>query len=151
MFELCLEQLADITGGLLRLGTMPPLAGGLEPVRRIVIAPDEAAVGDIFWLINESESNGIAEVQRAFLQGAAGAVTEHPGVEPWAGKFIIQVTNSPLALARVIRCLGTEAAAKSELFGGTASKGLHAVRHHKHLSRNEILRAFRHSARRMPA
>jgi hypothetical protein len=104
--ELCLEQLAAVTEGRLRLGTMPPLAGTLEPVRRIVLDIAHVHPSDVFWQLGSRNGMALVEVQQAFCRGALGAVVEWPGIEPWAGKFVLEVRDSAAALERVLQAWG---------------------------------------------
>ena len=117
MFNLSIGDLADITNGTLRLGTMPPLAGESEPVRRVVLDSHDARPGDVYWAVTGPSFEGAALAENAFAHGALGVVTSGNRVEPWAGKFVLDVADANLALSRLARCL-----AKTKV----ASRWLHA-------------------------
>src|SRR5690606_538970 len=98
MDGLCSGDLADITGGDLRLGILPPLGGEWEPVHRVVTDSQIVRRGDVFWDLPRSRSEPGACLEEAFARGAVGVVTSRPSVEPWAGAFIVHVQDSHRAL-----------------------------------------------------
>jgi UDP-N-acetylmuramyl pentapeptide synthase len=95
---LCIGDLADITGGDLRLGILPPLGGAWEPVDGMVTDSRTVSRGDVFWDLPRPRLEPGASVEEAFARGALGVVTCKPSVEPWAGAFAIQVRDSHRAL-----------------------------------------------------
>jgi UDP-N-acetylmuramyl pentapeptide synthase len=101
MDGLCSGDLADITGGTLRLGTLPPLGGAWEPIRRVVTTSHAVVPGDVYWDLTEPRSELGASVWEAFARGALGVVTAQPTIEPWAGAFVVQVQDSRRALRDV--------------------------------------------------
>lgn len=105
MFNLCISELSDIVEGDVRLGAMPPLAGVLEPIGRIVVDVHQVGNRDVFWsLKSHREQNGFL-ADEAYLRGASGVVLQARGTEPWAGKFCVTVSDSVAALHRLVRCV----------------------------------------------
>jgi hypothetical protein len=104
MTTLCLQDLADITGGRLTLAAMPPLDGIWSRVGRVVFKASEAQPGDLFWRLAE----GSCDLELAFLRGAAGVVTSGRTTEPWPGRFALRVQNCAHALEAVLMALAGE-------------------------------------------
>jgi UDP-N-acetylmuramoyl-tripeptide--D-alanyl-D-alanine ligase len=97
-------ELADIVGGRLRLGSMPPLGGDLEPVGRFAIDSRSVQPGDVFWgLSTQPDRGNLAE--EAFARGALGVVVSGRRVEPWAGRFSIEVDDPKWALWQLGRTM----------------------------------------------
>jgi hypothetical protein len=96
--NLSIGDLADVVGGRLRLGSLPPLGGCHEPVGRLQTHYERLAAGELFWGLSTAEGNGSQHAEAAYMRQAAGAVVEGRGLEPWAGRFSIEVENSRLAL-----------------------------------------------------
>lgn len=105
MLNICIAQLAEIVDGRLRLASMPPLGGGYEPTGRIVIDSNMVLPGDLYWALDGRGHRGSTYTQQAFANGAQGCVVAGRGVEPWAGKFCIDVADSNHAFRYVVRCL----------------------------------------------
>ena len=105
MLKICIAQLAELVDGRLRLASMPPLGGGYEPTGRIVIDSNSVLPGDIYWALDGVGHNGSSYTQQAFANGAQGCVVAGSGVEPWAGKFCIDVADSNRAFCYFVRCL----------------------------------------------
>ncbi|MFO0869748.1 MAG: Mur ligase family protein [Pirellulales bacterium] len=104
MPHLCIRDLVEITGGRLRLGDMPPLGGELEPLGRVVVDCGQVQPGDVFWSL-EREAGREDLPEEAFARSALGVVTSGRRVEPWAGKFAIQVDDSRAALRQLVRAV----------------------------------------------
>lgn len=100
--NLCLQDLADFTGGELTLGRMPPLAGAWEPVGRIVLAANDIQPGDVLWCLADAG----CDWQVAFSRGAAGVVSQQR-LTPWPGRFCLQVEDGALALAQIAEALAS--------------------------------------------
>jgi hypothetical protein len=98
MLRLCIGELAEITGGQLTLGSLPPLAGTFEPVRRVVVDSREVKAGDVFWGLVGENYDGARRAEDAFMRGALGVVVCGRHVEPWAGRFSLRVADANLAL-----------------------------------------------------
>ena len=98
MNNLTVGELANVVGGSLRLGSLPPLGGAAEPVRRIVVSDAEAKTGDVFWALQRPQYDGRMFAEQAYSQGALGAVVSGRQLEPWAGAFGIEVSDSDWAL-----------------------------------------------------
>ncbi len=105
MLKICIAQLAEIVDGCLRLASMPPLGGGFEPVGRIVIDCNLVTTGDVYWALDGRGYRGATFTQQAFANGALGCVVAGPCIEPWAGKFCIQVADTNHAFCYLARCL----------------------------------------------
>ncbi len=102
---LSVGELARMSGGRLRLGSMPPLGGESEPVRRIVTAMNEVTEGDVYWALRSREDATAACIEEAFSRGALGVVVAGRRVEPWAGRFVLEVKDAEQKLAYVVaRC-----------------------------------------------
>ena len=104
MFNLCVSELAEVVHGRLQLASMPPLAGGYEPIRRIIVDSRQARPGDVYWALSGPGYDGMALVDDAFARGALGAVTAGRHVEPWAGRFCIEVEQTNRAFCHCAKC-----------------------------------------------
>lgn len=98
MISLCIQELAEIIGGRLHLGVMPPLGGGLEPIGRVVVNMCDVQPGDVFLATDTAEHDATARADDAFARGALGVVAAGRRVEPWAGKFSVVVQDASRAL-----------------------------------------------------
>jgi len=96
--ELCLEEIATIIGGELRLGSMPPLGGDCEPVDRVVFDAHQAGPRDVFWEFPATNGSHRPRAEQAFSNGALAAVVARGGVEPWAGRSVIEVSDARQSL-----------------------------------------------------
>lgn len=105
MLNICIAQLAEFVDGRLRLASMPPLGGGFEPTGRIVIDAAMVLPGDLYWALDGRGHHGSSYTQQAFANGAQGCVVAGRGVEPWAGKFCIDVADSNRAFCDFVRCV----------------------------------------------
>lgn len=105
MNGLCIRDLARITRGELRLGAMPPLGGDLDPVGRIVIDSRQVVPGDVFWGLIGRFHDGSNFAEEAFARGASGVVVAGRHIEPWAGKFSLQVEDANWALWQLARAV----------------------------------------------
>lgn len=92
-----IRDLARACGGRLTLGAMPPVGGELEPVGRLVADLQELQPGDVYWELGGTRRPFAEE---AFARGACGVVVSGRHVEPWAGKFTIEVSCPQEALRR---------------------------------------------------
>jgi UDP-N-acetylmuramyl pentapeptide synthase len=101
MLDLCIDELSRVVGGETRLGLMPPLAGHLEPIRRIVVDSAMARPGDVYWALVGAGFDGARTAEEAFARGALGVVTSSRPIEPWAGKFVVRVPNANQALCQL--------------------------------------------------
>jgi len=116
MLNLSIGDLAEITNGCLRLGTMPPVAGESEPIRRVVLDSHDARPGDVYWAAAGLSFEGAALAESAFAHGALGVVASARRVEPWAGKFVLDVADANLALSRLARCMARTKAEECWLY-----------------------------------
>jgi len=98
MIEIALCELVHEIGGRLSLGSMPPLAGEASPVGRIVTDSRQVECGDVFWGLVGPNHDGTDYVDEAFSRGASGVVVQSRAVEPWAGRWSLQVEDTQHAL-----------------------------------------------------
>ena len=98
MNALSIKELATIVGGRLRLGKLPPLSGEYEPISRIASNARQIRPGEVYWGINEAGFQGADFAEMAYSRGAVGVVVSGRRVEPWAGRFSIQVDDANAAL-----------------------------------------------------
>jgi hypothetical protein len=110
--NLCALDIANLTGGPLRLADMPPREGEWAQVERICLVADEVQPGDIFWCL----SDGPCDFDLAFLRGAIGVVACRE-VEPWPGRFCLTVDDAAAALERLVSGLLKRTVAEQESFG----------------------------------
>ena len=106
--NLCILDLAELTGGRLQLASMPPLEGVLARIERIVLSHQAAGPGDVYWRLAALPG----DIEMAFLRGALGIVMTGRAIEPWPGRFSLQIDDSVAAL----RGLLTGLAASEEQF-----------------------------------
>jgi hypothetical protein len=99
--DLCLDDLARLTGGELRLAAMPPRDGGLARVRRIVLSAEAVSAGDLFWCLARQGCN----IELAFLRGALGVIAAGQPIEPWPGRFSLLVDDPVAGMKRLIEGL----------------------------------------------
>lgn len=92
-----IRDLATACQGRLKLGAMPPVGGELEPVGRIIADLNALRSGDVYWELGGRQRPFAEE---AFARGALGIVVSGRHVEPWAGKFAIDVDCTRQALER---------------------------------------------------
>ena len=103
--SLCLQDLAEIVGGTVRLGGLPPLDGEWTKVGRIVFDSQRVRRGDVFWELRDLGRPGPLSAEHAFLRGASGIITESQVGEPWPGRFCLVVADSVQALTRLAEYL----------------------------------------------
>ena len=103
--SLCLQDLAEIFGGTVHLGRLPPLDGEWTKVGRIVFDSQRVRRGDVFWELRDLGHPGPLSAEHAFLRGASGIITESLVGEPWPGKFCLVVADSVQALAQLAEYL----------------------------------------------
>lgn len=108
MFNLCIAELSEITEGSVSLGAMPPLAGLFEPIGRVVVDVRELQARDVLWTFESQSKYTYYQTEDAYARGATGVVTVGRRIEPWAGKFCINVADSIGAFHRLMRCLRTD-------------------------------------------
>ena len=103
MTNLSIGELAEIVGGRLRLGSMPPLGGEIEPVGRLAVDSGALRPGEVFWALPQPGQDAACSAQEALARGAAGVVVAGRRVEPWAGTFSIEVDDAKWALWQLAR------------------------------------------------
>ena len=105
MFNLSIAELSEIIEGSVSLGAMPPLAGVCEPVGRVVVDVREVRNRDVLWTFESPSGRACYQADDAFSRGALGVVVAGRRIEPWAGKFCVNVADSIAALHRMMRCV----------------------------------------------
>lgn len=98
MADLCIQELSNIVGGELCLGSMPPLGGEWEPLGRFIADVADVHEGDVFCALHSGQHNCPSRCSEAFARGAIGVITENVLAEPWAGRFSIAVEDVNWAL-----------------------------------------------------
>lgn len=96
MNHLCIRDLAELVGGTLRLGCLPPLGGVLEPLGPVVVDCGRVSQGDTYFELEDP--SGPCRADEAFARGALGVVVSGRRIEPWAGKFTLEVEDARAAL-----------------------------------------------------
>jgi UDP-N-acetylmuramoyl-tripeptide--D-alanyl-D-alanine ligase len=112
MFDLTLTQLHEIVGGRLRLATLTPRDGESARISRIVTDTRQLAPGDVFWGLAGPRFDGSDFAAEAYERGAIGVVVAGRYVQPWPGRWSLQVDDGQQALTRL-------AAWHRGRFGGT--------------------------------
>jgi UDP-N-acetylmuramoyl-tripeptide--D-alanyl-D-alanine ligase len=92
--QLTLGDLHELLGGKLRLGAMPPCNGDTTLVGPVVVDSREVESDEVFWGLVGSRFNGAHFAEEAFVRGAAGVVVSGRWVEPWAGRWALEVEDS---------------------------------------------------------
>jgi hypothetical protein len=105
MFNLCIAELSEIIEGSVSLGAMPPLAGLFEPIGRVVVDVREIQNRDVLWTFESRSKQAYYQVEDAYARGAMGVVVGGRRMEPWAGKFCVNVSDPIGALHRLMRCI----------------------------------------------
>ena len=98
--QLSAGELAGILTGRLRLGQMPPIGGESEPISSIGVPCRAIQPGSVVFLgqgLQSTNDSELVQAHEAFAMGALGVVSSFP-VEPWAGRFTIQVAHAGAAL-----------------------------------------------------
>lgn len=108
MLHMCIGDLAKVVGGTLTLASLPPLAGLFEPVRRVVVDSRSVQAGDVFWGVVSAPYDGSRLAEDAFMRGALGVVVAGRHVEPWAGRFALEVDDANAALVRLAQYVGLD-------------------------------------------
>jgi UDP-N-acetylmuramyl pentapeptide synthase len=98
-----IQELAEIVGGRLRLGDMPPLGGVWEPTGRVTVDAQSINDGDVLLATAVNLAANRCCIDEAFQRGALGVIAAGKIIEPWAGKFSIQVDDAQWALWQLAR------------------------------------------------
>jgi UDP-N-acetylmuramoyl-tripeptide--D-alanyl-D-alanine ligase len=101
MHGVTIKQLHEITGGRLRLATLPPRGGELARVRHVVIDSRQARRGDVFWGLVGTHLDGSHFATEAYARGAEGVVVGRKYVQPWPGCWSLEVDDSLKALEQL--------------------------------------------------
>jgi UDP-N-acetylmuramoyl-tripeptide--D-alanyl-D-alanine ligase len=98
MTHLTLTALQEIVGGRLQ-----SVRDEVAPLGRVVTDSRLVEAGDVFWGLVGERFNGGRFVNEALMRGATGVVVQDCEVDPWAGRFCLQVDDSCEALWRLAR------------------------------------------------
>jgi hypothetical protein len=101
MTELCATSLAHTVRGALRLSSLPPLGGAWEPVYAVRLDASQIQPGDVLLTgpgLDERVVGRRQFAEEAFARQAVGIVTGYRQTEPWAGTFVVNVSDAREAL-----------------------------------------------------
>jgi len=102
--KICLQDLVELTGGEVKFASMPPLAGELTPINRILLKPSAIEPGDVFWCLTANR----CDVELAFFRGAIGVVCTDRAANPWPGRFVLLVDDPIAALQSLVEGLAEQ-------------------------------------------
>src|SRR6266566_8589249 len=92
--HITLGELHELLGGTLRFGAMPPCAGDATVLGPIATDSRTIAADEVFWGLAGPLFDGAHFAEEAFLREASGAVTSGRSVEPWDGRWSLEVGDS---------------------------------------------------------
>jgi UDP-N-acetylmuramoyl-tripeptide--D-alanyl-D-alanine ligase len=100
--DLAVGTLRDIVVGQLRHGEMPAIDGDDAPVGRIVRDASLIERGDVFWAKDGTPGDRCASefAYEALMRGAAGVIA-NCHVEPWSGRWSLEVPDTSRALSKL--------------------------------------------------
>jgi UDP-N-acetylmuramoyl-tripeptide--D-alanyl-D-alanine ligase len=101
MHDVTVKTLHEITGGRLRLATLPPCHGELARVRHIVTDSRLVRRGDVFWGLSGTNTDGSYFAPEAYARGAEGVVVGKKYVQPSPGCWSLEVDDSQRSLEQV--------------------------------------------------
>lgn len=86
------------------MGSLPPLGGAWEPIRRVTANSESVMAGDVFWeLSSDTPNERVGSAMHAMMRSALGIVTTDSRVEPWAGAFRLHVADAARAFVDMAR------------------------------------------------
>ena len=106
--NLCLYDLAELTGGRLHFGPMPPREGEWTAIRQIALDSRLVEPGDLFWRLPGFPAQTLCSPQHALFRGAVGVVASAGPLAPWPGTFCLEVADEISALLRLVEALDEE-------------------------------------------
>ena len=125
-----IQEIAELLGGQLRFGPMPPLDSIYQPVQRIVPTCQNVRRGDVvLWCgafdqksdrqsdtrqTGEPTTDAECFLEEAFMRGALGVIAKRD-VAPWPGCFCLQVDDPNEALSRIAERQSIQAIGKRVL------------------------------------
>jgi UDP-N-acetylmuramoyl-tripeptide--D-alanyl-D-alanine ligase len=132
MFDLTVRKLHEITGGRLRLATLPPRDGEEARVGRVVTDSRQVQRSDVFWGLAGTRFDGANFAEQAYDRGAAGAVVGSRYVQPAPGCWSLEVPDAHEALVRLAcwnrqRMSGTVVAVTGSVGKTTTRQMIHTV------------------------
>jgi UDP-N-acetylmuramyl pentapeptide synthase len=110
---LCLIDLAQLTGGTIHFGPMPPRDGEWAAIGRIALDSRLVEPGDVFWRLPGLPGQTKCSLQHALFRGASGIVAQGASVSPWPGTFCLEVANPLEALTWLVDRLEENAAGQN--------------------------------------
>ncbi|HKD37955.1 MAG TPA: UDP-N-acetylmuramoyl-tripeptide--D-alanyl-D-alanine ligase, partial [Pirellulales bacterium] len=96
--QITVGELHELLGGTLRFGAMPPCDGYATAVGCIATDSRTAKQGEMFWGLSGPRFDGSIFAEEAFIRGATGAVVCGRRIEPWDGRWALEVDDSHRAL-----------------------------------------------------
>ncbi|MDX1946044.1 MAG: hypothetical protein SFU86_11655 [Pirellulaceae bacterium] len=108
--SLCLIDLAELTGGRLHFGPLPPRDGEWTIIRQIAFDSRRVEPGDVFWRLTGYPVQTLCGPQHALFRGALGVVAANSLPAPWPGSFCLEVDDEIEALLRLAEALDAGAA-----------------------------------------
>ena len=109
--SLSIRSIAELVGGQLRFGPLPPLDGQSETVQRILPSCQRVRQRDVvLWCGQSGNKHAEAEcfLEEAFLRGALGVIAMR-SVAPLAGCFCLRVADPHVALCQLASQLARQA------------------------------------------
>ena len=92
--QITVGELHELLAGTLRFGAMPPCDGDATVVGRITTDSRTIKQGEVFWGLAGPQFDGSIFAEEAFIRGASGAIVSGRRIEPWAGRWSIEVKDS---------------------------------------------------------
>lgn len=120
--QLTLADLHELLGGKLRLGAMPPCDGEATLVGPMVVDSRTVEPDEVFWGLVGSRFNGAHFAEEAFVRGASGVVVSGRRVEPWAGRWTLEVEDSRKSMLQLAAWNRSQCAAPIVAVGGNVGK-----------------------------
>jgi len=108
--KICLQDLVELTRGEVKFASMPPLAGELTPIDRILLKPSAIEPGDVLWCLTANR----CDVELAFFRGAIGVVCTDRAANPWPGRFVLLVDDPVSALQSLVEGLAEQLSPATE-------------------------------------
>jgi UDP-N-acetylmuramoyl-tripeptide--D-alanyl-D-alanine ligase len=99
--QITVGELHELLGGTLRFGAMPPCDGEAAIVGSIATDSRTIKQGEVFWGLAGPNFDGSIFAEEALIRGASGTVVSGRRIEPWAGRWAIELKDSHRALWQV--------------------------------------------------
>ncbi len=99
--HITIGELHELLGGQLRYGAMPPCAGEATVIGPIVTDSRTIAQDEVFWGLAGPRFDGAHFADEALMRGALGVVVAGRRVQPWAGRWSLEVNDGLESLWRL--------------------------------------------------